>query len=61
MFKHVLLQKEQEKFWFPKLYKKVQPFVTLLFIEITETNNTLNNLSWSLSVFHNSVLTKSTE
>lgn len=44
--------------------KKVQPFVvlTLIFIEIIETKNTSNNnMSQSLSSFHNSVLTKSTE
>ncbi len=44
--------------------KKIQSFVvlTLIFIEIIETNNTSNNnMSQSLSLFHNSALTKSTE
>lgn len=44
--------------------KKIQAFVvsTLIFIEIIETSNTSNNnMSQSLSLFHNSVLTKSTE
>lgn len=36
--------------------------LTLTFIEITVTNNTSNNnMSQSLSLFHNSVLTKTTE
>lgn len=44
--------------------RKIQPFVvfTLIFIEIIETNNTSNNnTSQSLSLFHNSVLTNTTE